>query len=233
MQRAEVLVEQRKHPRARLGFAARIRWRGPIGMRLEVTETIDVSRDGVLLHRQEDSLAMMSRIWIVFPFSADTVTKIEPETPARVVRVERDPGGGYRVGLQLQPPSRASNLPAQRERRASPRNPFALPIFVRPSGTPWPEETMTRNFSRTGVEFETSHIYAAGDAVLAQFPWGEWAGMGELSGRVVRVDPINGQPPANEQSPASADFRCVAVQWTDPRTSRGTNSKIEANPRRI
>ena len=41
-------VDLRKSPRARLHLPARIRWLGPLGMRLEITETIDVSREGLL-----------------------------------------------------------------------------------------------------------------------------------------------------------------------------------------
>jgi hypothetical protein len=220
MRWAHVLVEQRRHPRAQLRRPARFRWQGPLGMRLEITETIDVSRDGLLLHCREDPFAMTSRVWILFPFNATAVGEIEPETPARIVRTERDPSGGYRVGVQLQPPRRATRTPGQSERRTSPRVPFSLPIFVRPAGTPWPEETMTRDYSRTGVRFETSHIYTEGEIVLAKMPWGERAEDGEISGRIVRVEPVEHRPKVAENRPgSSAIFSCVAVQWIDPKAS--------------
>ncbi len=200
-------------------------------MRLEVTETIDVSREGVLLHRDEDSLVLRSRVWIAFPFDADADLGAQPETPARIVRAEPEPGGGYRVGLQLQSPQRDSPPPGQRERRGTPRIPFSLPIFVRPAETPWPEESMTRDFSRSGMRFETSHIYATGEAILAKIPWGEWAKSGEISGRVVRVEPIDPQPgwAAGNRHGASAVFTCVAVQWSN----WDANSKPAAKARRI
>jgi hypothetical protein len=220
MQRAHVLVEQRKHPRAQLRLPARIRWQGPLGMRLEVTQTIDVSRDGMLVYCREDPLAMTSRVWILFPFDAAAVGAMEPETPARVIRVERDAGRGYRVGLQLQPPRRVTRAPGQTERRSSPRVPFSLPIFVRPAGTPWPEETMTRDYSRTGVRFETSHFYTEGETVHARIPWGEWAEDGEISGRIVRVEPVEHHLLEAENRPgASTTFSCVAIQWIDRKGS--------------
>jgi len=220
MQGAQVLVEQRRHPRAHLALPARLRWQGPLGMRLELTETIDVARDGVLVHRGEDSLALMSRVWIVFPFDADDSAPAQPETPAHIVRVEQKSAGGYRVALQLEQPRRQSRVPFQRERRATPRVQFSLPIFVRPAATPFPEESMTRDFSRSGVLFETSHIYTAGEDVLAKVAWGEWAKAGEIAGRVFRVDPLQSHTVQAAGSEASAVFSCVAVQWTDRPLSR-------------
>jgi len=142
---------------------------------------------------------------------------VQPETPASVVRVERDPAGGFRVGLRLQLRPRQTVYPVTPERRSSPRLPFSLPIFVRAAGTPWPEESMTQDLSRSGARFETAQVYAAGDLVLAKIPWGEWVRAGELAGRVVRVE-------AGEQatgpsligglaSGAGATLSQVAVQW--------------------
>jgi hypothetical protein len=231
MQSAPVLVEQRKHPRAHLRLPARIRWQGPLGMRLEVTETINVSREGVLLHRDDDSLALMSRVWIAFPFEPYSDAGAQPETPARIVRVDSEPEGGYRVGLQLQPARRGAPPLGRPERRASPRIPFSVPIFVRPAETPWPEESMTRDFSRSGMRFETSHVYTVGEAVLAKIPWGEWAKVGEISGRVVRVEPTDSQlAKTDDGGPATRTvFSCVSVKWND----QEINSKPAAKVRRI
>lgn len=231
MQSVQILVEQRKHPRSHLRLPARIRWQGPLGMRLEVTQTINVSRQGVLLHRDEDSLALMSRAWIAFPFEPAAHGGAQPETPARIVRVEPESGGGYRVGLQLQPAHRGKPAAGQAERRASARVPFSLPIFVRPAETPWPEESMTRDFSRSGMRFETSHIYTVGEAVLAKIPWGEWARAGEISGRVVRIEPIDSQSTETDDGRATARtvLSCVAVQWN----TQETRSKPATRLRRI
>ncbi len=190
MERSGAVTEQRKHPRAPLRLSARIRWQGPLGTQFEVTETIDVSREGVLLRSREDSDVRMSRAWIVFPFNSLDVSAVQPETPARVVRVERCGDGEYRVGLRLEPAHRAStSIPASGERRASQRVALCLPIFVRALGMPWAEETMTIDFSRGGARFETSRVYNVGEGVRAKIPWGEWQETGEVSGYVVRVEP--------------------------------------------
>src|SRR5271156_4951392 len=121
-------VELRKHPRAQLKLPARIRWQGPIGMRLEATQTVDVSREGMLFHRKEpcDKLA---RVWVAFPFDPAAGAATQPETPARIVRVEPDTGGGYWVALRFESAARAAKPPFDSERRGSERIPFALPIF--------------------------------------------------------------------------------------------------------
>ncbi|MGH9560283.1 MAG: PilZ domain-containing protein [Terracidiphilus sp.] len=216
MQSAKSLAEQRRHPRARLQLPARIRWQSPLGMRLEVAETIDVSRDGVLLASREESLAAISRAWIVFPFDASAIGATEPETPAHVVRVERDPGGDYRIALHLQPRRSTARTPVKPERRSYPRLPLCLPIYVRAGEMPWPEETMTRDFSRGGLRFETSHVFTAGENIRARIPWGERAEAGEISGRVVRVEPSESDAAAADYlGGACAGSLCVAVEWTD------------------
>lgn len=221
-------AEMRKHARAKLRLPARIRWHGPLGMRLEVTQTIDVSRGGLLIHRNQPC-GVPARFWVAFPFDPTEAYATQPETPARVVRVEEVPTGGYRVGVRLLQPKRETPRPADRERRGTPRMPFALPIFVRPAGTPWPEESMTQDISGTGARFETSHIYAAGELVLAKIPWGEWSKAGEIPGRVVRVEAMDDVPgPAPQADPetdASAIFTAVAVQWTAEVKAAGTRKE--------
>jgi hypothetical protein len=215
MQSSATPVELRKHPRARLGLPARIRWLGSLGMRLEVTPTIDSSRGGLLVRRNE-ACDLRARVWVAFPFDAGADALVRTETPARVARVEAGADGGFYVGLHLELP-RDSPPPASLERRKSPRLHFALPIFVRPSGTPWPEESMTQDISRSGTRFETLHAYTPGEIVLAQIPWGEWARAGEIVGRVLRVEVVKDAPRAapvtNSEAGASRVPASVAVQW--------------------
>jgi hypothetical protein len=214
-------VYSRKHPRAQLKMPARIRWHGPIGMRLEETQTVDVSRDGVLFHRNEPC-DRLTRMWVLFPFDPDAGATIQPETPARVVRVEPDPEGGYWIAVKFENTARSTQASAGSERRGSERIPFSLPIFVRIAGTPWPEEFMTQDISKHGVRFETSHIYAPGDKILAKIPWGEWSKTGEVAGRVVRVETMEDSPgPAPVSNPdegKSALVTSVSVEWM--RTSK-------------
>jgi PilZ domain len=209
-------TEVRKHPRAQLKLPARIRWQGPLGMRLEVTQTVDVSRDGMLFRRAEPC-DRLTRVWVAFPYDPAAGAATQPETPARIVRVEPDAEGGYWVALRFESVSRTPKAPPGAERRGSERIPFALPIFVRPAGTPWPEEFMTRDISQHGARFETSHIFAPGDQVLAKIPWGEWSRTGEVAGRVVRVEPMEDTPGpapiANPDAGKSAIITSVAVEW--------------------
>ncbi len=229
MLRSQALTELRRHPRAQLRLPARIRWQGPLGMRLEVTETIDVSREGLLLRCAEPCETMI-RVWVTFPFDAKVVGAAQPEMPARIVRTEEDFAGGFRAALQFYPPARSVMRPASRERRKFPRACFALPIFVRPTGMPWPEESMTDDISRGGVRFETAHIYAVGDRALVKVPWNEWADAGEISGRVVRVESLADRPgPASFANPAvgaGTMFTSVALEWAKPEMIPGAAQRL-------
>ena len=86
-----VLTDMRKYPRARLQLGARIRWRSPLGMRLESTQTVDMSRGGILLDRVE-RCEVDAHVWVVCPFDSSNAS-VQPETRARVARVENKPGG--------------------------------------------------------------------------------------------------------------------------------------------
>jgi hypothetical protein len=215
MQHPSAVTERRNHPRAPLKLPARIRWQGPFGMRLELTETIDVSREGVLIRRKEPC-ELQSRAWIIFPF-ARGAGSVQPETPARIARVVSDGSGGYWVALHLELPQRGSAQEFAQESRRSERVPFSLPIFVRTEEAPWPEESMTNDISRHGVRFETSHVYEAGEIVCTQIPWGEWAKKGEIRGKVVRTDGLHGvsERPHGLNGNGDAVASLVAVEWVD------------------
>jgi hypothetical protein len=212
-------IEQRRHPRAQLHLTARVRWRGPFGMRLETTRTYDVSRDGISVHRAEPC-ELNAPVWIVCPFESSAYAVL-PETPARVVRVDKEEDySGYRVALRLEVPTRQESRPPGTERRAVPRSPFALPIFVRAASTPWPEESMTQDISRRGVRFSTARIFAVGDEIRATVPWGEWTNAGEIPGVVVRVtseaDSPGPAPMADPGNRLSGVISSVAVRWVHP-----------------
>src|SRR5271156_209677 len=154
----------RKHPRAQLRMPTRIRWRSPLGMRMEITRTIDASRDGIRVPRSE-ACEIGSRVWVTFPFDANTLATAQPETPAHVVRVDRNSQRGYDVSLQLELPPRNVERAKDKERRACARITFAIPILGRSAASPWPEESMTHDISRAGARFESAQMYAAGDAI--------------------------------------------------------------------
>jgi PilZ domain len=209
----------RKHPRALVNLPVRIRWRGPLGTRLEITHTIDVAREGLLVRRAEPC-ELDTRVWVAFPYDPREPAPVQPETPATVMRVDRDRAGSFRVALRLNIVKRQLAWPPARERRRDLRLAFALPILVRPVGSPWPEESMTRDISRSGARFETSHIYAPGDELFGKILWGDWEKAGEIRGRVVRVESAEdslGMAAASKRNvEASAVFTCVAVQWIEP-----------------
>jgi hypothetical protein len=222
MTRLAPYVEIRRHPRAQLQLPVRVRWRGPIGMRLEVTQTIDVSREGLFVQRAEPC-ELQTRVWVAFPFDSSVSMTGQPETPARIARVEKAARGGYHVALHLELAPRVAPRPPKNERRSSPRIPFALPIFVRAAGAPWPEESMTQDISRSGARFLTARIFSKGDALLATLSWGEWERAGEVPARVVRVmpqeNPVEPAPLADPVNELSALFTSVAVHWDKPAKS--------------
>lgn len=209
-----LLEDRRKHPRARLRIPVRIRWRGPMGMRLEIARTLDVCRSGLLVERTE-RCEVRSQVWVVSPF--DSRATMQPETQARIARVECHTGEPLRVAVAFDPVPPFTARPVEQERRRHPRVSFALPIFVRPCDFPWPEESMTQNLSAGGARFSTSRIFSRGDSVFAKIPWGAWEHEGEVRGRVVRVQPheiLPGPSPlADLDARASAMLTTIAVQW--------------------
>ena len=192
-----LVAEQRRHPRAQLNLPVRLRWLAPLGSLTEVTQTLDVSRGGLLIHRDESCRAGAT-VWVAFPFDV-TLSIPQPETPARVVRVRQTPSGGYLVALEFEPPPRRRDAAAlgrvyarfAGEHRRHERIPLALPIRVRRRDSPWPEETMTVNISSEGVLFCTTRFYAVGETLHIALPAGSfrgpWGSGAELPARVVRV----------------------------------------------
>jgi hypothetical protein len=228
-----------------LGLPVRIRWHGPAGMRLEVTQTIDVGRQGLLVRRKE-LCQPGARVWIAYPYDVTASPVAHTEASALVMRVERLSGDvspassahtadhpapaqsssprfspdGYRVALHFRSPRASNYVYRGVERRASMRMYSAVPIFVRTASGRWPEEAMTQDLSRSGVRFETCQIYAVGDLVCAKVPWAEWARAGEIAGRVVRVEMVEDTsipaPAAQPEMGRSAMYASVAVEWTSP-----------------
>jgi PilZ domain len=226
-------MDLRKSPRAALRMPVRLRWQGSFGMRLEITETLDVSREGMLIVRS-DPHGVSSRVWVTFPFERSSAAAVQPETPATVIRVQQEKAGSYRVALKLELPKRDVPPPANVERRRAPRVPFALPIFVRPKNTPWPEESMTRDISKGGALIDTSHLYHVGDSVLAKIPWGEWSNIGEIPGQIVRVETrresYGGSLDQGGDISMGSNLRAVAVEWRPESASTAVVHEEPAEP---
>lgn len=170
----------------------RLRWPGPLRQTTEITETLDVSRGGLLVY-SADGPHPGRPLWLTFPYE-NSMTVVEPEILAHVLRVERRPAGGSFLAIRFDPSAVA--IVAEKpiiERRFLPRTVIGVPISVRLPSSPWPEETMTRDLSADGLSFITPRVYNLGDTLkvamaLGVTPTG-WASRGEISGRVVRVTP--------------------------------------------
>jgi PilZ domain len=140
----------------------------------------------------------------------------------RIARVVPDDAGGYWVAVHFEMQERNGARPSEEERRRSERTALALPIFVRPAGTAWPEESMTHDLSNNGTRFESSHAYSPGENVIAQIPWQDWASRRQIQGRVVRVESLqnstNGEAATGRNDGAGS---VVAVEWVHPNANAG------------
>jgi len=188
-------MERREHYRVRLRLPARIRWRTPFEQRIEVRETLDVSRGGLLIPSAA-AVEPGARVWVTFPYDS-TIPDGQPEVPARVVRSERVPGSETRFGLRFEPASlharngHGAKISAQ-ERRVSVRRPFAVPVRVRSEYSPWFEEAMTLDVSPDGLRFLSTREYEPGARLILWFNPGvssPWRSRGEFRAVVVRSDP--------------------------------------------
>jgi|HubBroStandDraft_6_1064221.scaffolds.fasta_scaffold126174_1 hypothetical protein len=210
--------ESRRHPRALVRLPVRIRWRGPLGLQTEIAQSLDLSRNGVLVPGSE-SWSEHTRFWVTLPYDPQDTTGLQPEMPARLVRTTRTRTGSPLAALHLQLPHSGIRSKFE-ERRSSPRLPFALPITIRREGAYAAESTMTLDLSYVGVRFEATRFYAPDDFVHVHIPSGSWAERGEIPGRVLRIDPFGGdlsdaataldRPP---QHANSAMVKSVAVVW--------------------
>ena len=77
-------MQTREHHRVRIRLPARLRWATPFGQKIELSETLDVSRGGLLLTTKELHFAGAS-LWVTFPYDA-SLPDGQPEVLARVVR---------------------------------------------------------------------------------------------------------------------------------------------------
>ncbi len=191
--------EHRRRPRAQLNLPVRLRWFTPLRQLTEVTETLDVSRGGLRIYCQEPC-RVGAVVWVTFPFDA-ALPLTQPETLGRVVRLTTTPTGGYYVALELEEPPTYREVASARteaylapagERRRRARILLALPIRVRLSDSPWPEETMTADISDDGMRFYTTRLYAVGGTVYVALPrgsfGGRWVSPAEVPARVVRAE---------------------------------------------
>lgn len=206
-----LVAEHRRQPRVQLSLSARLRWLTPLGPFTVLAETLDVCRGGLLVRLGAGAGQPCRRgiaLWVTFPFDAATEVT-QPETPARVARVEETPDGGHRAGLEFValPKHQDAPAPPVTDRRHRERFSLALPIRVRLPSSPWHEEAMTVNLSGCGVLFCTPRLYQAGETMLVTLPpaglGSGWAAFGEAPARIVRVEK-DGRGGSTEQQVALA-----------------------------
>jgi PilZ domain-containing protein len=185
----------REHHRVRIRLPARLRWTTPFGQKIELSETMDVSRGGLLVSSKELHAVGVS-LWVTFPYDA-SIPEGQPEVVACTVRCDALPctPQTFALAIHFAAPARSSNghrTARDPERRGSPRRSLAVPIRVRPENVPWFEETMSLDFSPRGMRFRSHREYAEGELLriaLEDASSTSWPGSGEFCAKVVRVSP--------------------------------------------
>jgi hypothetical protein len=79
-------MDSREHRRVRMRLPARLRWTTPFGQKIELVETIDVSRRGVLVSASEPHTPGVP-LWVTFPYDS-SLREGQPEMSARIVRCD-------------------------------------------------------------------------------------------------------------------------------------------------
>jgi PilZ domain len=184
----------RAYRRVRMRLPARLRWTLPFGQKIELAQTADVSRGGLLLSSRELHAPGVP-LWVTFPYDP-FLREGQPEVLARVVRCAELSATPLHFSLAIQFESQArsaSNGKGARrdpERRGGPRRKLAMPIRVRPENVPWFEEAMSLDFSPRGMSFRSQREYATGELLrieLEDASSASWPGSGEFRAKVVRV----------------------------------------------
>jgi hypothetical protein len=203
------LPERRRYPRVPLNFPVRLRWIGALGQTVVTTQTLDVSRGGLLAPLElsrEQAFHLHSPAWVTVPFD-DANPQLQPESPVRVARHKETPSGAFLLGLEfkqvLDAPVETRTAPL-REQRRSGRSTLSVPVTVHWNGSPWPEEAMSINVCSGGMLFCARRLYAPGDEVSLTLPRGLLPGLaagGEaVPARIIRRMPL-------------PDYDCVAVEF--------------------
>ncbi len=188
----------------------RLRWSTPFGQRIELGETIDVSRSGLLVSTRVPHASGVT-LWVTFPYDA-SIPDGQPEMVARVTRcdevLEAIRATSTREEFQAKNAREqhfelrdhahgGSNGDKQREfeRRRHPRRALTVPVRVRPEDIPWFEEAMTIDYSTASIRFRCNREYRPGDRLKIAF-YGStsapWRGTGEFLSKVVRVASVPG-----------------------------------------
>jgi len=79
-------MDSRQRRRVQMRLPVRLRWTTPFGQKIELVDTVDVSRSGLLVSTKEPHSPGMTA-WATFPYDASLFDG-QPEIPARVVRCD-------------------------------------------------------------------------------------------------------------------------------------------------
>jgi hypothetical protein len=79
-------MDSREYRRVRMRLPVRLRWTTPFGQKIELGETIDVSRGGLLVSTKEPHSAGVP-LWVTFPYDS-SLGDGQPEVLARVARCD-------------------------------------------------------------------------------------------------------------------------------------------------
>src|SRR5260370_2004332 len=77
-------MDSRQHRRVRMRLPVRLRWTAPVDQKIELRETIDVSRSRLLVSTKESHTPGVT-VWVTFPYDA-SLSNGQPEILARVAR---------------------------------------------------------------------------------------------------------------------------------------------------
>jgi hypothetical protein len=197
----------RGHPRVPLVLTIRLRWFGALGLVCETSETLDTSRGGLLTSSQSER-RVGTPVWVTLPFDSEAFCAV-PEFPGKVAHSRNTPTGGHLLGIAFQSSERADDARPRHEMRStirstrssyvlpkalsrnverrSARFELALPVFVRRSNSPWPDEGMSINVAAGSILFCTLQVYELGEPIEVELPDGPDATGGRREARVVRI----------------------------------------------
>lgn len=191
----------RQRSRAAVEIPARIRQIAPPRNAVELTSSLDVSRNGMLF-RTRGRYDLHSVVWVTLNYKPG-VTVDPIEFPATVVRIDRGDDGTAEIALRFHS-SRSDAGPSAAPAPGTPHSPsatsstrrertrarIALPIRVRSeSGV---EETTTVDVSRNGVLFHSQAAYRVGERVDVVMPFRPGLDTEEMAARIVRVTHVPG-----------------------------------------
>ena len=77
-------MDRREHRRVRMSLPVRLRWAAPLGQKIELSETFDVSRGGLLVFTKVPHVTGVP-LWVTFPYDASPPDG-QPEVLTHVVR---------------------------------------------------------------------------------------------------------------------------------------------------